>query len=87
MMLLMQYGDAVRTTVSIDDELLAAARRRAAERGQTLGQVVEDALRHELVRRPRDLPPLPVLEGTGGLRPGVDLSSNRAIAELLDGPA
>src|ERR671925_32603 len=38
----------MRTTVSISDELLAAAKRRARERGQTLGEVVDAALRREL---------------------------------------
>jgi len=38
----------MRTTLSVDDNLLAAAKRRARERGQTLGRVIEDALRREL---------------------------------------
>ncbi|WP_237087265.1 ribbon-helix-helix protein, CopG family, partial [Mycobacterium tuberculosis] len=37
----------MRTTVSISDEILAAAKRRARERGQSLGAVIEDALRRE----------------------------------------
>jgi hypothetical protein len=35
----------VRTTVAIDDDLLAMAKRRALERRTTLGAVIEDALR------------------------------------------
>jgi len=76
----------MRTTVSIDDELLAAAKHRAHQRNQTLGQLVEAALRREL-NRADDLgapPPIPVFRGGGGVRPGVDLTSNRAIYELLD---
>ena len=38
----------MRTTVSISDELLVAAKRRARLRGQSLGSVIEDALRREL---------------------------------------
>ncbi|MGQ0777480.1 MAG: hypothetical protein ACT4NY_24230 [Pseudonocardiales bacterium] len=38
----------VRSTVPIDQELLAAARQRALLRGQTVGQFVEDLLRREL---------------------------------------
>ena len=76
----------MRTTISIHDELLASAKRRARERGQTLGALVEDALRRELSvsgdQKPR--PPVPILRGGGGLRPGVDLTSNRALRELLD---
>lgn len=62
-----------------------AAKRRARERGQTLGQVVEDALRRELsapsVASPREVP---VFRGGGGVRPGIDVTSNRALREALD---
>lgn len=75
----------MRTTVSVDDQLLIAAKRRAQERGQTLGQVVEDALRRELsAPASADPPTVPVFRGRGGLRPGVDLTSNRALREVLD---
>jgi len=75
----------MRTTLAIDDHLLMAAKRRARERGQTLGQVVEDALRREL-SAPRAVVPgaVPVFRGGGGLRPGVDATSNRALHEALD---
>jgi len=76
----------MRTTVSVDDQLLAAARQEAARRGQTLGQLVEDALRRELSGTNQEQPvPLPVFRGGTGVRPGVDVRSNRALAELLDG--
>lgn len=77
----------MRTTVSVDDNLLAAARRRAAERGQTLGRVLEDALRHELSRpadegsRPVEIP---VFRGGDGPLPGIDLRSNRVLRGRLD---
>ncbi len=76
----------MRTTVSIDDELLGAAKRRARERGQTLGQVVETALRRELAEPvvAGSLTPIPVFTGGGGPRPGLDLTSNRALHEALD---
>lgn len=76
----------MRTTVSIDDEVLAAAKRRARERDQTLGEVVETALRRELLGAvgAEDGPPIPVFAGRGGPRPGVDLNSTRALQELLD---
>jgi hypothetical protein len=76
----------VRTTVSISDELLAAAKRRARERGQTLGEVVDAALRREL-SEPFDAserPPVPVFRDGTGPRPGIDLTSNRALHEALD---
>lgn len=83
----------MRTTIALDDRLLAAAKRRARERGETLGQVVEAALRRELAEpQPTVGEPVPVFHGTGGVRPGVDVTSNRALRELLaedaglDGP-
>ena len=76
----------MRTTVSISDELLAAAKRRARERGQTLGDVVDAALRRELAdsRPPAERPAVPVFRGGTGPRPGIDLTSNRALHEALD---
>lgn len=76
----------MRTTLAIDDAVLAAARKRAGELGLTLGQLAERALQRELARRPEAsaLPPLPVSTQRGGPRPGVDLTSNRAVYELLD---
>ncbi len=76
----------MRTTVSISDELLVAAKRRARERGQTLGQVVDAALRRELASddRAAERPAVPVFDGGTGPRPGVDLTSNRALHEALD---
>ncbi len=76
----------MRTTVAIDDELLAAARRRAQARDETLGQVIEDALRRDLARpsQARRAPAIPVFRGSGGVRPGIDLTSNRGLYEVLD---
>jgi hypothetical protein len=76
----------MRTTVSISDELLAAARRRARERGQTLGAVLDDALRRELSISPvpRQHPEVPVFRGGTGPRRGIDLTSNQALYDVLD---
>jgi hypothetical protein len=79
----------VRTTVTIDDELLKRARQRALQSGRTLGSVVEDALRlllaeHHIRQQPFALE-LPTYGGSG-LRPGVDLEDKDALAELLDDP-
>jgi hypothetical protein len=76
----------VRTTVNIDDDLLAEAKVVAARTSRSLGSVVEDALR-EMLRRVADesrtsefrLP----THGAGGLRPGVDLDDKESLAELL----
>jgi hypothetical protein len=76
----------MRTTISIADDLLAAARRRARERGQTLGKLIEAALQRELATGFRDAerPTVPVYRGGTGPRPGLDLTSNRALHEVLD---
>jgi hypothetical protein len=76
----------MRTTVSIDDELLAAAKRLARREGRTVGQVVEEALRRQLADSAASQPgpPLPVFRGGTGPAPGVELTSNRALAEILD---
>lgn len=76
----------MRTTVSIDDNLLRSAKRRARQLGLTLGQLVESALHRELARsreRPEG-PVVPVFRGRGGLVPGVDASSTRGLMEALD---
>lgn len=76
----------MRTTLAIDDAVLAAAKERAAALGLTLGELAERALQRELARRTEDvtLPPLPVSRQVGGPRPGIDLTSNRALYEALD---
>ena len=78
----------MRTTVNVDDHLLAAARDRARARGVTLGAVIEDALRREIASElapPTVRTLVPLLPGRGGLLPGVSIDSNREILELLDG--
>ena len=76
----------MRTTVAINDELLTAAKRRARERGISLSKLVDEALERELNKPQvvRGAPEIPVFRGGSGLRPGIDLDSNRAIAEFLD---
>lgn len=76
----------MRTTVSISDELLAAARSRARATGQTLGAVLEAGLRRELSGPPAatERATVPVFRGGNGPRPGVDVTSNAALHEALD---
>lgn len=78
----------MRTTVTIDDQLLRAAKRRAAESGKSLNAVVEDALRTALAPRPAatnpEARPLPVFRG-GALLPGVDLDDSVALQDLMEG--
>jgi hypothetical protein len=72
----------------LDDELLRDVKRVAAERGTTMTQVIEDALRVMLLdRRGGEHAPkikLPVSKRRGGIRPGVDISNNAAVRDLMD---
>jgi predicted transcriptional regulator len=77
----------MRTTIRLDDELLAAAKRQAAERETTLTRLIEDALRAELARRPVESAERVELTtfGAGGLRGGVSLDESAALRDLMDG--
>lgn len=78
----------MRTTLRINDKLMADAKRRALETGRTLTAVVEDALRQALYRRPRaasDQVQLPTF-GQGGTKPGIDLNDSAALEDIMDGP-
>jgi glycerate kinase len=76
----------MRTTIRIDDDLYRDVKAQAARSGRTVAAVLEDAVRRGLTpstqRREKPYAVQPI--GTGGLRPGVDLSSNAAVAEAMD---
>jgi hypothetical protein len=76
----------MRTTVAIEDALLAVAKRRATAQGLTLGQFLEQAIRHEIARdvSAPARPEVPVHHGQGGVRPGIDVTSSRSLVEALD---
>jgi hypothetical protein len=76
----------MRTTINIDDDLLAEAKQVAARTGRTLTAVVEDALRESLHRRHRTARravELPVF-GEGGPHPSVDLDDSAALLALME---
>ncbi len=75
----------MRTTLAINDSLLARAKARANERGITLGSYVDEALREHLAAPERAVVAveLPVAAG-GALRPGIDPTSNRSLYDALD---
>ena len=78
----------MRTTVNLDGEVLATAKRLAAERGQTLGEFLEGAVVREATARPRGIGTtveLPVSHRRGGLRRGIDPLSNRSLLDAADG--
>ena len=76
----------MRTTVRLDEELLARAKQFAIRTGATLTAVIEDALRKHL-SGPRELRrrvplKLPTFRG-GGLRPGVDLDDTSSLLDHM----
>lgn len=77
----------MRTTIDINDELLKKAKSYALNERKTLRVVVEQALRVFLASpvRPEvvDVPAIPVFRGQG-VQPGVDLTDNAALEELMD---
>jgi hypothetical protein len=77
----------MRTTVRLDDHLLAEAKKIAAESGRTLTSVLEDALRESLARRTvrekRTRVRLKTVSGDG-VRPGVDLDDTAALLDLME---
>lgn len=76
----------MKTTLDLNDTLLAEAKAVAAQQRTTLTRLVEEGLQLRL-RRQR-LPPkpirLPVYRGTGGLAPGLDGLSNKALLDAVD---
>jgi hypothetical protein len=77
----------VRTTVRLDDDLLAAAKQRAAADHKTLTALIEDSLRHTLALRPvkpsERFAVRPM--GDAATLPGVDLDDSVALRDLMDG--
>ena len=79
---------AERTTVRLQEGLVARAKRKAAAEGRSLTALIEEGLRRVVSETgparsaPRTLPP--VSTATGGLMPGGDLHDSAALQELDD---
>jgi hypothetical protein len=77
----------VRTTVRLDERLLVAAKRQAAESGQTLTALLESALREKLGRRQRPdtrvRTRLHTVKGDG-VQPGVDLDDSASLLDVME---
>jgi hypothetical protein len=80
----------MRTTLNLDDALLARVRLLAAQRQTSLTHLIEEGLAMTLraAQLPpvtRERPPLPIHAGRGGLQPAIrDATSQRAILDALD---
>jgi hypothetical protein len=76
----------MRTTVTIDDQVFRDAKQQAAREGRTLGDLITEALRARLaLRHARAEEPYRVLTyGQGGPHPGIDITNNAAVRDLMD---
>ncbi|MFQ5704631.1 MAG: ribbon-helix-helix protein, CopG family [Gemmatimonadales bacterium] len=75
-----------RTTLAIDDRLLKRLKCMAAERGKTLGEVVNDLLRQALAVAPNRSDFRLELRGwEARAQPGVDLCDRDKLFDLMDG--
>lgn len=77
----------MRTTLDLDDGLLSAARRRAAQQGTTLTAFVESALAAALAPRPRRAERYRLRWKThrGRLLPGIDIADRNSLFEAMEG--
>jgi hypothetical protein len=77
----------LKTTLNINDQLLADAKVLAVRQRTSLTKLIEEGL--EMRLRAQAAPPkpravrLPVFEGSGGLTGGVNPSSNQSLLEAL----
>ncbi len=80
----------MRTTVTVDDYVLRQAKEEAARTGQTLGLIVEAALRERFARQQVclrghvTLPTFRAPPGKEGFAPGIDLDHMADTLDLLD---
>jgi len=78
----------MRTTITIDDQLLIELKTYAAQSGTSMTAIVEDALRAALARRsgaaPRHPVTLPTLAGSR-LVAGVDLDDSADLLDRMEG--
>ena len=74
----------MKTTLNIDDTVMAELKREAARQGRTMSELVETALRL-LLRPPRKRDPLPALPrfDSGGAL--VDIADRDALYQAMEG--
>ncbi len=74
----------MKTTLNIDDTVMARLKQEAARQRRTMSELVETALRRlfQSTRDRPDLPPLPTLKSGGHL---VDLSDREALYQAMEG--
>jgi len=77
----------MRTTLNMNDDLMARVKKIAAQSGKTITEVIEDALRERLSGAKVEAEPFKLAWVTvsGKLQPGVDLDDRDALLELMEG--
>lgn len=78
----------MRTTIRMDDALLAAAKRHALETGRSLTRLIQDAVIGLLERERGERSPRPVslpVFGGDGLRPGIDIDDSSTLLDAMEG--
>ena len=74
----------MKTTLNIDDTVMAQLKREAARQGRTMSELVETALR--MLFRPQknkdEIPPLPTFRSSGEL---VDVADRDALYQAMEG--
>ena len=73
----------MKTTLKIDDSVMARLKRESARSGRTMSELVEMALRQFLQSRPQAvaLPSLPSFDGGGAL---VDVADRDALYRAME---
>lgn len=74
----------MKTTLTIDDNVMARLRRESARTGRTMSELVETALRLLLQSKPAspDLRPMPTFRSGGAL---VDIADRDALYQAMEG--
>jgi Ribbon-helix-helix protein, copG family len=74
----------MKTTLTIDDSVMARLKREAARSGRTMSELVEMALRRLLQAKPDavELQPLPSFKSGGAL---VDVADREALYRAMEG--
>lgn len=71
----------MKTTLNIDDAIMAELKREAARQGRTVSELVETALR---LRSAQKRPPLPDLPKFEGREPLIDIANRGALYDVID---
>jgi hypothetical protein len=74
----------MKTTLNIDDTVMAELKREAVRQGRTMSDLVETALRlfFRSRKRPQELSELPVFHSGGAL---VDIADRDALYQAMEG--